>query len=55
MRFPARAAMFDLHGVRQQGVRLAGGTVQGPATRAGLGCLCLKDCHQDFTLASSHR
>ena len=30
---PARAARFDLHGVRQQVVHLAGGSVQGPATR----------------------
>ena len=37
MRIPIRAARFDLHGVRQQGLRLAGGTVQGPATRAGGG------------------
>ena len=34
---PSQAATFDLHDVRQQGVRLAGGSVQGPATRAGGG------------------
>ncbi len=32
---PSRAARFDLHSVRRQVVRLAEGTVQGPATRAG--------------------
>ena len=39
------AARFDLHGMRQQVVRLAGGAVQGPATRpaslAMQGCLLL--------------
>ena len=33
MRFPTRAARLDLHGVRQQVVHLAGGSVQSPATR----------------------
>ncbi len=33
VRIPTRAARIDLHGVRQQVVRLAGGAVQGPATR----------------------
>ena len=46
---PTRAARFDLHGVRQQGLRLLGGAVQGPATRAGGGpraCACR--AHQDL-------
>ena len=34
---PSQAARLDLHDVRQQGVRLAGGAVQGLATRAGRG------------------
>ena len=33
MRITSRAARFDLHGMRQQVVRLAGGAVQGLATR----------------------
>ena len=37
VRIQSRAARFDLHGMRQQVVRLAGGAVQGPATRAGGG------------------
>ena len=38
MRITSRAARFDLHGMWQQVVRLAGGAVQGPATRlASLG------------------
>ena len=34
MQIPTKAARLDLHGMRQQVVRLAGGTVQGPATKA---------------------
>ena len=37
MRIPTKAARLDLHGMRQQVVRLAGGAVQGPALRAGRG------------------
>ena len=33
MRIPTRAARLGLHGMRQQVVHLAGGSVQGPATR----------------------
>ena len=37
VRIPTGAARFDLHGMGQQLVRTARGTVQGPATKVGGG------------------
>ena len=53
MRIPSRAARSGLHGVRQQVVHLAGGSVQGPATRVAqalkpgyAGDICICSVHQ---------
>ena len=41
MRIPTRVARCDLHGVRQHGVRLAGGTLPGSCHQGGTGSGCL--------------
>ena len=38
MRTPSRAARFDLHGMRQQAVRLAGGPVPAPDLAQAWAC-----------------